>query len=119
MNDYAEYRKEDNRILPYPTFMKYMRSHHVNVASVRAKEDCCDTSLRLSVAAQDAHFGEEGREMILESQRLHANDVRTQMIAQKGVTKLWGKYERNPDTNPTESAIFDNAVDSLPENLED
>ena len=44
--------------------MKYMRSHHVNVAMVRAKEDCCDTCLRLFVAAQDANIGEEEIGMI-------------------------------------------------------
>ena len=72
-----------DRILPYPTFMKYMRSHHVNVAIVRAKEDCCDTCLRLSVAAQDTNIGEEERGMIEEAQRLHANDARTQRVALK------------------------------------
>ena len=54
-----------------------MRSHHVNVSIVRAKEDCCDTCLRLSVAAQDVNIGEDERELIREAQRLHASDART------------------------------------------
>ena len=43
--------------------MKYMRSHHVNVAITRAKEDCCNTCLRLSVASQDPDLGEEEEDL--------------------------------------------------------
>lgn len=108
----------DDRILPYPTFMKYMRSHHVNVAIVRAKEDCCDTCLRLSIAAQDANIGEEERGMIEEAQRLHANDARTQRVALKEAIKLWGKSAITSINSP-DSAVFDDAVDSLPDSLDD
>lgn len=99
--------------------MKYMRSHHVNVSIVRAKEDCCDTCLRLSVAAQDVNIGEDERELIREAQRLHASDARTQRIALKDAIKLWGKTESVTAIGPIESAIFDDAVDSLPDFLED
>ena len=43
--------------------MKYMRLHHVNVAITRAKEDCCNTCLRLSVASQDPDLGEEEEDL--------------------------------------------------------
>lgn len=109
---------EDKRIFPYPTFMKYMRSHHINVSIVRAKEDCCDTCLRLSVAAQDANLGDEEKDLIAESQRVHASDARTQRIALKEAIKLWGKTT-NVVTDQVDSSVFNNAVDSLPDFLED
>ena len=92
-----------------------MRSHHVNVAIVRAKEDCCDTCIRLSIAVQDVNLGEEERRLIEDAQRIHADDARTQRVALKEAIKLWGKT-----ASPVgDSLVFNNAVDSLPDFLED
>jgi hypothetical protein len=58
---HEKYSKQvgENRLLPYPTFVKYMRAYHIDVAIARAKEDCCDTCMRLSIAAADPNIGEE------------------------------------------------------------
>ena len=104
--------------MPYPTFMKYMRSYHINVALVRAKEDCCDTCLRLAIAAQDPNLGDAEKELIAESQRLHASDARTQRLALKEAIKLWGKSV-SPSANLGEHDTFCKAVDSLPDSIED
>ena len=94
--------------------MKYMRSHHVNVAIVRAKEDSCDTCIRFSVAAQDVNLGEEERRLIEDAQRVHADDTRTQHGAAKEALKLWGKTALLV-TGSADSLVFDDAVDSLPD----
>ena len=98
--------------------MKYMRSYHINVALVRAKEDCCDTCLRLAIAAQDPNLGDAEKELIAESQRLHASDARTQRLALKEAIKLWGKSV-SPSANLGEQDTFCEAVNSLPDSIED
>lgn len=56
--------------------------------------------------------------MIVEAQSLHANDARTQRLALKEAIKLWGKSVSAVAGLP-EAKIFDDAVDSLPDFLDD
>lgn len=69
-----------------------MRAYHIDVAIVRAKEDCCDTCIRLSIAVADPNIREEEKKFIEECQQmLHANDARTQRTALKKAIKICGK----------------------------
>ena len=108
----------EKRLLPYPTFIKYMKAYHIDVAIARAKEDCCDTCMRLSIAAADPNIGEEEKALIEESQRIHANDARTQRLALKEAIKIWGRTAV-PIANFGEREIFDGAVDNLPEYVDE
>jgi hypothetical protein len=95
-----------------------MRAYHIDVAIVRAKEDCCDTCIRLSIAVADPNIGEEEKKLIEECQQMHANDARTQRTALKEAIKIWGKTADLVSTLGQRGA-FNDAVDSLPETIED
>jgi hypothetical protein len=45
------------------TFYKYVKAYHVDLAFTRAKEDCCDTCIRLEIAAADPNLDNEERWM--------------------------------------------------------
>ena len=74
--------------MTYVTFMKYCSHYHVDVAIQRAKEDARDTCVRLSIAVADPNLTEQDREILLEAQRTHAADARTQRVALKAVVKV-------------------------------
>lgn len=79
---------EESRVMSYVTFLKYLHGHHVDLAIVRAKEDACDTCIRLSVALADPKISPDEKSMIEEAQRMHANDARTQRLALKEAIKV-------------------------------
>jgi hypothetical protein len=61
--------------------LKYMRAYHIDVLIAGAKEDCCDTCMRLSIAAADPNIGEEEKALVAESKRIHSDDARKQRLA--------------------------------------
>lgn len=65
-----------------------MHSYHVDVAIKRAKEDECDTCIRLSVALENKSLTADGRTLLEEQQQMHADDARTQRVALKEAIKV-------------------------------
>jgi hypothetical protein len=84
---------------------------------VRAKEDCCSTCIRLSIAVADPSIGEEEKKMIEEFRQMHANDARTQRTSLKEAIEIWVKTADLVSTLSQRGAFID-AVDSLLETIE-
>ena len=58
------------------------------MAIKRAKEDECDTCIRLSVALENKSLTADERTLLEEQQRMHADDARTQLVALKEAIKV-------------------------------
>lgn len=95
-----------------------MRAYHIDVSIARAKEDCCDTCMRLTIAAADPNIGEEEKALIAESQRIHSDDARTQRLALKEAIKIWGRNAVS-GANIGDRETFDDAVDALPDSVDE
>jgi hypothetical protein len=74
--------------MSYVTFLRNMHSYHVDVAIQRAKEDACDTCIRISISLADPNLSPDVRLLLEEAQRTHANDARTQRLALKQTIKV-------------------------------
>lgn len=68
MKQYCNFIKDEPGNMFYVSFATYCNHCHVDMAIQRAKEDACDTCVRLSIAVADP-------------QRTHASDARTQRVA--------------------------------------
>lgn len=79
---------EKTRTMSYVTFLRYMHSYHVDVAIKRAKEDECDTCIRLSVALENKNLTADERMLLEKQQQMHADDARTQRVALKEAVKV-------------------------------
>ena len=87
---YVEGLKGQNRVMQGETFRKYMKAYHIDLAFTRAKEDCCDTCIRLSIAVADPNLADEERNLLVLAQSQHATDARTQRLSLKSAIKQWG-----------------------------
>ena len=74
--------------MSYVTFTKYCHQYHNDMVIQRAKDDACDTCVRLSIAVADPNLTDEDIEMLLEAQRTHATSVRTHRVALKTAIKV-------------------------------
>jgi hypothetical protein len=61
---------KNQRVMTYVTFLKYCNAYHVDVAIQRAKEDACDTCIRLTTALADPNLSSDEKEMLLEPSAL-------------------------------------------------
>jgi hypothetical protein len=95
-----------------------MRAYNIDVSIARAKEDCCDTCMRLSIAAADPNIGEEEKALIAESQRIHSDDARKQRLALNEAIKIWGRTAVH-NANIGERDRFDSTVEALPESVDE
>lgn len=103
----------DVSVMKAITFYKYVKAYHVNLAFTRAKEDCCDTCIRLEIASVDPNLDNEERKLVLEAQKLHNSDARTQRLALKPAIKLCGQSSVKSMMSPHQLKDFEDAVDTL------
>ena len=85
---FVEAAPDNQRVMTYVTFTKYAHAYHPDVAIQRAKEDSCDTCIRLAVAVADPNLSLDQKEMLLEAQRTHADEAKTQRLALKSAIKV-------------------------------
>jgi hypothetical protein len=90
----VEKQKGQNRAMQEETFRKYMKAYHIDLAFTRAKEDYCDTCIRLSIAVADPD--QEEIVLLIEAQSQHATDALTQRLALKSAIKEWAKTQLLP-----------------------
>jgi hypothetical protein len=81
----VEKQKGQNRAMQGETFRKYMKAYHIDLAFTRAKEDYCDTCIRLSIAVADPD--QEEIVLLIEAQSQHATDALTQRLALKSAIR--------------------------------
>jgi hypothetical protein len=111
--------KLEVRVMKAITFYKYVKAYHVDLAFTRAKEDCCDTCIRLEIAAADPNLDNEENKLVLDAQKLNNSDARIQRLALKSAIKLWGQSSVGSTLSPQQLKDFEDAVDSLPESNEE
>jgi putative component of toxin-antitoxin plasmid stabilization module len=116
---YVEGQKGQNRVMQGETFRKYMKAYHIDLAFTRAKEDCCDTCIRLSIAVADPNLADEERNLLVLAQNQHATDARTQRLALKSAIKQWGSEALKTADGGMELQHLTDAVENLPDTVEE
>ena len=116
---YVVGQKGQNRAMQGETFRKYMKAYHIDLALTRAKEDCCDTCIRLSIAVADPNLADEERNLLVQAQNQHSTDASTQRLALKSAIKQWGCEALKKADGGIELQHLADAVENLPDTVEE
>ena len=119
---YVEYSPpltENLRKMKRTTFLKYLRKVHPDFALKRAKEDECDTCIRLKMIIEDPRSSEEEQDEAQKGLEKHNGDSRVMRVAMKAAISEFGRQVLISENEITVKEIFQKSVDRLPENLDD
>jgi hypothetical protein len=92
------------------TFMKYLRKVYPDFALQRAKEDECDTCIRLKIIIADTRATEEEREEARKGLVNHSVDSRTMRVAMQTAIAEYGKKIIRPEADNGVMELFTDAV---------
>lgn len=111
-------QKGEQRVLAYATFHRYVHGVFGDYAFTRAKEDCCNTCERLTIAMSDPNLPANERAMIKECLDLHQENALESRKAYHTVIREWGSK-----TLPSDDLVvrnkFEVALCNLPEFVDD
>lgn len=99
--------------------MKYIKKLYPDFALKRAKEDECDTCMRLHMIIGDPRASEEEKEEARNGLKKHNEDSTTMRVAMQEAIKEYGKKIISPDADNGVMDLFTDAISRLPESSND
>lgn len=101
------------------TFLKYLRKVHPDFALKRAKEDECDTCIRLNLIIDDRRSSLEEKNAARVGLEKHNGDSRIMRVAMQEAIKEYGKKITPSTSDNGVLENFEESVDRLPECVDD
>jgi hypothetical protein len=116
---YKKFPSSLTRRMKRTTFLRYLKKAFPDFALRRAKEDECDSCIRLKMVLNDMSVMQEERDQAQNGLKKHERDSRTMRLAMKAAILEYGKKEllNNPDIGVEHDYV--EAIDRLPEDNED
>jgi hypothetical protein len=116
---YKKFPSAITRRMKRTTFLRYLKKVFPDFALRRAKEDECDSCIRLKMVLNDMSVTQEERDQAQAGLKQHQQDSRTMRLAMKAAILEYGKKEILNNTDIGVEQEYVEAINRLPDNIED
>ena len=116
---YKKFPSAITRKMKRTTFLRYLKKAFLDFALRRAKEDECDSCIRLKMIINDVSVTQQERDQAEIGLKQHEQDSRTMRLAMKAAILEYGKKELLNNSDIGVEKQYVEAISRLPESIED